>query len=538
MSFPTNSSSTSLPQINTTTLSPVHKNISFNNLYKGASVGITSSPIILRDHKSLSIHGYKSPRSFSTVPQVKYTKYISPTHYDMPPPISRTIVHDKTAGAYSKRLLKWDKSHVKDMWDRKQLTYNTKFKYITNGVNQETLLADLSKGFKNDKALPLSTHNGNRVKSMFAVEPRLTPVWCNEVDFKRRRLQFEIEFKRVRKSYKQADLKSIMVIRAQQAEDQTFEKSWKKWSIAHALHDRILELPPPNNKIRCGLLSEIFYNTAPQPKLARPRFMMAMRQMYKFEIANIDSISEPKDLKLLDSVLTSFSALGADEIDTRELLSSFKFFTNPTLPTKELLKWCFIVFASEGTIQWTRKSGAFNLKKLNLPTITQLFHNMSGDMSTKRQMKLLVNKAFTGLPDKYHGEFITFDAFQYMLDHEPFHSKLSDFNIPHDFLCTFEKNYSLVLQEWLQTNRFNAYRNKQLRKFLNKWRNLRRVKSMERWVEFAQRRIRVRKLVQDSIVNWRYNQIYSGFVQLRRKVIWVHAAETIERIYRGHRARV
>eukprot|EP00942_MAST-04A_sp_MAST-4A-sp1_P005043 g5043.t1 len=536
--------SASLPQINTSTISPVHKKVTYNNISNYNTRGIISSPIILRDHKKLSIHGYKSPRSHiysispTPAPNVKYTKYKSPTHYDMPPPINRTIAHDKTAGAPSKRLLKWNQSNAQDMWDRKEATYHQKYKYITAGVDKIKMKEQLARGFKLDKALPLSTHNGNRVESMFVVEPRLTPVWCTEVDYKRRQLQFEIEFKRVRKSYKQADLKSIMVIRAQQAEDQTFEKSWKKWTSAHELHDRILELPPPNNKIRPDLLSEIFYNTAPQPKLARPRFMMAMRQMYKFEIANIDSISEPKDLKILDNVLTSFSALGADEIDTRELLSAFKFYTDPTLPTKELLKWCFIVFGSEGTIQWTPKLGAFNLKKINLPTITQLLHNMAGDMSTKRQIKLLINDAFTKLPDKYHGEYITFEAFKYMLDNEPFHSKLSDFNIPHDFLCTFEKNYSVVLQEWLQTNRFNAYRNKQLRKFLNKWRNLRRVKSMEQWIDFTQKRIWVRNLVQDAIVNWRHNQMYSGFVQFRRKAIWIHAAETIQRVYRGHVARV
>jgi len=421
--------SASLPQINTSTISPVHKKVTYNNISNYNTRGIISSPIILRDHKKLSIHGYKSPRSHiysispTPAPNVKYTKYKSPTHYDMPPPINRTIAHDKTAGAPSKRLLKWNQSNAQDMWDRKEATYHQKYKYITAGVDKIKMKEQLARGFKLDKALPLSTHNGNRVESMFVVEPRLTPVWCTEVDYKRRQLQFEIEFKRVRKSYKQADLKSIMVIRAQQAEDQTFEKSWKKWTSAHELHDRILELPPPNNKIRPDLLSEIFYNTAPQPKLARPRFMMAMRQMYKFEIANIDSISEPKDLKILDNVLTSFSALGADEIDTRELLSAFKFYTDPTLPTKELLKWCFIVFGSEGTIQWTPKLGAFNLKKINLPTISQLLHNMAGDMSTKRQIKLLINDAFTKLPDKYHGEYITFEAFKYMLDNEPFHSK-------------------------------------------------------------------------------------------------------------------
>ena len=101
----------------------------------------TSTPIILRDHKSLSIHGYKSPRLLSTPPQVEYTKYTSPTHYDMPPPISRTIVHDKTAGASSKRLLKWEQRNVKDMWDRKQATYNKKFKYVTNGINWHKLIS-------------------------------------------------------------------------------------------------------------------------------------------------------------------------------------------------------------------------------------------------------------------------------------------------------------------------------------------------------------------------------------------------------------
>ena len=124
-----------------------------------------------------------------------------------------------------------------------------------------------------------------------------------------------------------------------------------------------------------------------------------MRKCFKFEIANIDSISEPKDLRVLNNVLSSFSEEGADEIDTRELLSAFKFYTDPTTPTKELLKWCFIVFASEGTVQWTRKSGAFSLKRLGLPTVTQLLHNMADDMSTKRQMKRILNAAWEMLPE-------------------------------------------------------------------------------------------------------------------------------------------
>ena len=57
-------------------------------------------------------------------------------------------------------------------------------------------------------------------------------------------------------------------------------------------------------------------------------------------------------------------------------------------------------------------------------------------------------------------------------------------------------------------------------------------------IDFTQKRIWVRNLVQDAIVNWRHNQMYSGFVQFRRKAIWIHAAETIQRVYRGHVARV
>ena len=159
-------------------------------------------------------------------------------------------------------------------------------------------------------------------------------------------------------------------------------------------------------------------------------------------------------------------------------------------------------------------------------------------MSTKRQMKRILNAAWEMLPDEHHGESISFEGFKYLLDHEPLNSILTDHNIPHDFLCSFEHACTFVLREWLQDNRFNAYRNKQLRKFLNKWRNLRRVKSMESWVAFTQRRIRVRKLVKDCMVNWRHNQLYAGFTQYRRKAIWIHAAETLQRVYRGHVARV
>eukprot|EP00944_MAST-04C_sp_MAST-4C-sp1_P001501 g1501.t1 len=522
------------PEINTTTKSPVYSKTTYLN-------GDPSAPILLRSTK-LSVHGYKSPRSkmypISRPPNANNVKYESPTHYDMPSPLNTTVVHDKTAGATSKRLLKWSQKNAQNMWDRKQDTYQRKYSTLINHDGLSDPENNLPRGFKMETPLPLSTHNGNRVKSMFAEEPRLTPVWCSAVEFKRRQLQFDIEFKKVRKSYKQADLKSIMVIRAQQAEDLTYEKSWKKWNSVQKLFERILELPPPNNKLRIGYLSEIFYNTAPQPRLARPRFFMAMRKCFKFEIANIDSISEPKDLRVLNNVLSSFSEEGADEIDTRELLSAFKFYTDPTTPTKELLKWCFIVFASEGTIQWTRKSGAFGLKRLGLPTVTQLLHNMADDMSTKRQMKRILNAAWEMLPDEHHGESISFEGFKYLLDHEPLNSILTDHNIPHDFLCSFEHNYTFVLREWLQDNRFNAYRNKQLRKFLKKWRDLRRVKSIESWVAFTQRRIRVRKLVKECMVNWRHNQTYAGFTQYRRKAIWIHAAETLQRVYRGHVARV
>ena len=454
--------------------------------------------------------------------------------YDMPPILSHTDVHDKTAGDYGPRLPKWSKRNVDHMWNAKETTYNTKHSWLWAGIDKKQLLNSTAEGFKMDKALPLSTHNGNPPPRVPDKHAKVTPIWCNSAEYKRRWHQFELEFAQVRRSYKQADLRRIMTIRAQQAEDFAFEQSWKKWESVQRLHDRILTLPHPYNKIRVDLLSEIFYNTAPQPILARPRFMMSMRKCFNFEIANIESISEPVDLRLLNDVLTAFDRSRTDSIDTRELIAALRFYTHSKTTTRELLEWCFIVYGSEGTIQWTKKRGAFGLKRLAMGVVSDMLENMADDMGTRRNMKELLGVGWKALPEELHGDRISFHAFKHMLDHPPFAAMLTDHNPPHDFLCSFEHLYSFQLREWLQQERFNDYRDRCLRKFLVKWRNLRIVKSMESWQGFTHRRQMCRRLVNRAVVNWRFNQFTGGFLQYRMKVLWMLNAETIQRVYRGH----
>ena len=119
---------TGFPEINTTTKSPVYNKTTYLN-------GDASAPILLRSTK-LSVHGYKSPRSktypISRPPNVNTVKYESPTHYDMPSALNKTVVHDKTAGATSKRLLKWSQKNAQNMWDRKQDTYQRKYSTLIN----------------------------------------------------------------------------------------------------------------------------------------------------------------------------------------------------------------------------------------------------------------------------------------------------------------------------------------------------------------------------------------------------------------------
>jgi hypothetical protein len=460
--------------------------------------------------------------------------FASPVRYDMPPILSRTDVHDMTAGGASKRLPKWSKSSVAHTWRAKKESYETKNSWIWSGIDRDAMLSQSQEGFKMESALPLSTHNGNPVRTKRGnASEKVTPVWCNSAEYRRRWHKFELQFREARRAYKQADLRRIITIRRQQAEDKAFEQSWRKWNAAHALHDRILELPKPYNKVRVDRLSETFYNTAPTPVLARPRFMMSMRKCFNFEIANIDSISEPKDLRVLENVLVNFDRSGADTIDTRELISALRFYTHSRHPTRQLLEWCFVVFASEGTIQWTKKTGAFGLKRLSMPTVSILFENMADDMGTRRNMKELLRKGWKALPEEHHGEAITFKAFKHMLDHPPFREVLTDHKPPEDFLCSFEHLYSFVLRDWLQSERFNAYRDRQLRKFLTKWRNLRIVKSMESWVDFTRRRQSARRIVQHAADNWRLNNFVKGFTQYRRNVLWMLNAESIQRVYRG-----
>jgi hypothetical protein len=106
-------------------------------------------------------------------------------------------------------------------------------------------------------------------------------------------------------------------------------------------------------------LYERFYKAEPRPLCTEARFLIVMRQVYGFELANTDSICDSKILRHLQNLFYYFDACDSatgeatGQMDWKALVFALYLLKYPFKTNVEQMDWAFALYSSEGFLDAT-----------------------------------------------------------------------------------------------------------------------------------------------------------------------------------------
>jgi len=356
------------------------------------------------------------------------------------------------------------------------------------------------------------------------------------------------DFEQKRSAYEPPDLTQFYVSRDED-ERKVEETKWKAIFVLQSVLDR-----PQYNLIKLSgadrALYESIFKAEPQKFINLPRFLTVMRTVYKFELANLDRVSDTPMLKMLKRLHRAFYDARGAGMDWRCFILMLRTVQMPDEQTWEHLRFGFALYSSEGSMDpdCSDPVKLGDIKDLFVTLVCQERKRAITDRVNKSWVQvtnidpeareLALNQTRRGrqqnsipVPFRIFQRMLEQEALAFLMDAKVTYGKLD----PDTWMREAELNwYHPIFSGYLMARRRQHRNVRKLNEFRAQWAGRTLRLFLGSWRVYIWKRRQAKIFLTDRNMRLERDRMRPKFEKLKKWAFNNVVAETIQRYVRGY----